>query len=77
MGHENKGKERIHTTLGHAHFIALAETASLAALAAILVNGALVGSRADIVCVPWGRKRGARETAYLRTGPIQAQLESF
>ena len=55
---KTKGKERTHTTLGHAHFVALAKAAGLAALAAILVNGALVGSRADVVCVPWGRVRG-------------------
>ena len=76
-GHKNKGKERIHTTLGHANFIALAETASLAALAAILVDGALVGGGADVVRVPWRRDRGARETECLRTGQMQPPFNLF
>lgn len=40
-----------HATLCHAHFVALAEAARLAALAAVLIDSALVGRRADVVIV--------------------------
>lgn len=37
------------TALVHADFVALAKATRLAALAAVLVDGALVGRRADVI----------------------------
>lgn len=37
------------TALAHAHFMALAKATRLAALAAVLVDGALVGRWTDVV----------------------------
>jgi len=39
------------TTFHHSNFITLPESAGLAAFAAVLVDGALVGGRADVVIV--------------------------
>lgn len=40
------------TALAHAHFVALAKATRLAALAAVLVDSALVGCRADVIVLP-------------------------
>lgn len=50
-GATQKIDRRLHTTLHHARFIALAESTGLAALATALVNGALVGGWTNIVIV--------------------------
>lgn len=39
------------TALHHAHFVAFAQAAGLAAFASVLVDGALVGGGADVVVV--------------------------
>ncbi len=45
------GKRKSPTTFHHSNFITFSQTAGLAAFAAVLVDGALVRGRADVVIV--------------------------
>ena len=49
------------TSFHHAHFVALAQAAGLAALPAVAVYGALVGGGAHVVVVTWHRRERERE----------------
>lgn len=52
-----KGKGTL-TTLDHPYFVTLAKSAGLAAFTAVLVYGALVCGRTDVIIVSYSRKQG-------------------